>query len=326
MSDDSAPLDPLSLIALRHGCDKYGAHFYTSVYHELLQSRRERVTSLLEIGVGGYQSKYLGGASLAMWAEYLPRARIVGIDLHEKRLDLGDRITILQGSQDDLAFLDRVVAGHGPFDVIVDDGSHVPAHIVTSFGALFPALSDGGLYVIEDTQTAYWPDFGGGPDGGPTVSLVNDLIEGLHHQEMPSPSFVANEFATAIRSVRVFHNLIAVEKGANTEPSNRRLDPTHPEVSRALRMFAGQVVAAPAPKMASYYAELLMTAGRHADALGVIERALASAPQDLALLHSGINAATGAGRPDKAYAFLRRAIALAPDDIWVRPGHEKPAG
>ena len=41
--------------------------------------------------------------------------------------------------------------------VFIDDGSHVPAHVATSFYALFPRLADGGLYVIEDVQTAFWP-------------------------------------------------------------------------------------------------------------------------------------------------------------------------
>ena len=31
-----------------------------------------------------------------------------------------------------------------------------------SFNALWPQLSDGGLYIVEDTHSGYWPGFGGG--------------------------------------------------------------------------------------------------------------------------------------------------------------------
>ena len=81
LPEDPAPLDPLTAIAIRHGTDKWGLHFYTPIYHSLLAPLRDKPLRLLEIGVGGYGSKYLGGSSLAMWAEYFGQGRIVGIDL-----------------------------------------------------------------------------------------------------------------------------------------------------------------------------------------------------------------------------------------------------
>jgi hypothetical protein len=47
------------------------------------------------------------------------------------------------------------------FDIIIDDGSHVNEHVITTFEYLLPILNNEGLYVIEDTQTAYWPEYGG---------------------------------------------------------------------------------------------------------------------------------------------------------------------
>jgi hypothetical protein len=48
-------LDPLTQLAIKHGTDKWGPHFYTPVYHKLFAHLRERPLRLLEIGVGGYE-------------------------------------------------------------------------------------------------------------------------------------------------------------------------------------------------------------------------------------------------------------------------------
>ena len=40
---------------------------------------------------------------------------------------------------------------YGPFDIIIDDGSHINRDVIVSFEQLFPLLNDKGLYIIEDT-------------------------------------------------------------------------------------------------------------------------------------------------------------------------------
>jgi hypothetical protein len=35
-------IDPLTRLAIRHGTDKWGPHFYTPVYHELFAPLRDR--------------------------------------------------------------------------------------------------------------------------------------------------------------------------------------------------------------------------------------------------------------------------------------------
>lgn len=50
-----------------------------------------------------------------------------------------------------------VHAGHDGFDVIVDDGSHVPADQVKSLGCLWDLLRDEGTYVIEDVDVTNNP-------------------------------------------------------------------------------------------------------------------------------------------------------------------------
>ena len=159
-------------------------HSYTPLYVRHLPPRKA-VRSLLEIGIGGITSKWgyetsEGGASLRMWQDYFPAAQIVGLDLYEKAVR-GPRIHVEQGSQDDPEVLCRVAERHGPFDVIIDDGSHIGRHQIASFGRLFGALKPGGLYVIEDLETAYRDDFEGGPPGTPSTAatLLKDAVDAV---------------------------------------------------------------------------------------------------------------------------------------------------
>ncbi|MEM8581136.1 MAG: class I SAM-dependent methyltransferase, partial [Pseudomonadota bacterium] len=125
-------IDPLSRLAILYGTDKFGLHDYTPNYHRLLRHLRKEPIAMLEIGVGGYADPKAGGRSLEVWRDYFPQGRIIGIDIAAKSLDLGPRVTLAQGSQVDPAFLEDLVTQHGPFDIILDDGSHRNEHVVES--------------------------------------------------------------------------------------------------------------------------------------------------------------------------------------------------
>lgn len=201
--------DPLTRLAIIHGTDKFGYHDYMPKYFRLFERFRDRPVKLLEIGVGGYQDADRGGESLEVWRDFFPEGRIVGIDIQQKDMDLGERVTILQGSQVDADFLADVVREHGPFDLIVDDGSHRNEHVVDSFGLLFPTMAPGGLYVVEDVQTAFFPRFGG------SLDLMAPNTVG-HFRDIAGDLSKAN--AHGIRQITRFHNMIAVEKQAEDRP------------------------------------------------------------------------------------------------------------
>lgn len=108
------------------------------------------------------------GNSLQMWEEFFPNAEVYGIDIDPecKKLESG-RKNISIGDQSDEVFLKGVVSDAGGyFDIIIDDGSHVPLHQLSSFNYLFPYLSQHGIYVIEDT---------GGCTGDFQLYVVNSL-------------------------------------------------------------------------------------------------------------------------------------------------------
>lgn len=138
----------LDELALKYGTDKGSTdHSYTRYYEQLLAGRQ--VKSLLELGVWK-------GASLRMWRCYFDDANIVGLDRNPPRRDLeGIDVEQVQGDQNDPNLIESVALAYGPFDVIIDDASHISSVTIKSFQQLYPHLRSGGLYVIEDLQTSY---------------------------------------------------------------------------------------------------------------------------------------------------------------------------
>lgn len=152
-------------------------HLYTERYRRFIGPVRTQLKSVIEIGVHK-------GASLQLWRRYLPDATIIGLDLEPPpQLNLPG-VKVYAGDQSDTALLKTLVDRHGPFDLVIDDGSHIASHICISFDALFPAVRPGGWYVIEDLETAYRTGmYEGGPPGTPGTAI--DLIKSLVDQTQP---------------------------------------------------------------------------------------------------------------------------------------------
>lgn len=209
----------------RHfGTDKATTHRYTPHYERHLAPFRDEKFNLLEIGIGGGRKEGRGGASLRMWKWYFPRAQIIGLDIEDKSFVRRPRIHTYQGSQADEAQLRLLHEEQGPFKVIIDDGSHRSEHVRESFRVLFPLLEDGGIYVIEDTQTSYWPHYGGSEDlAAPhtLMNLVKDLVDGLNHVEFVDDAYEPTYTDRHVAAVHCYHNLVFIEKGLNDEPTNK---------------------------------------------------------------------------------------------------------
>jgi hypothetical protein len=214
----------LRRLAQISGSDKWGDHWYCQYYEKHFAPLRRKPLILLEIGIGGYADPQSGGASLRMWRRYFPRGRIYGVDIADKTPHNERRINTLQGDQGDEEFLRRVIAKIGKPDIIIDDGSHINCHVVKTFQTLFPLLADQGIYVVEDTQTAYWPEYGGSSkdlsDSSTSMGMLKGLIDGLNYAEFKRPDFVPSYFDRHIVSMHFYHNLVFVFKGLNDEGSN----------------------------------------------------------------------------------------------------------
>jgi len=155
-----------------HVSDKVVTHRYESMYGPLLAPLRARTRlKMLEIGLGCNMG-YGPGASVQLWRSYF--ADVGSFELWMAEYDAacaekfrrshGDAYHTLVGDQGDAATVRRWVEESGPgvpFDVVVDDGSHRNADILTSFRVLWPHLAPGGVYFVEDLQVGRSAGFQG---------------------------------------------------------------------------------------------------------------------------------------------------------------------
>ncbi|MFN7014545.1 MAG: class I SAM-dependent methyltransferase [Bacteroidia bacterium] len=215
----------LNKLARIYKTDKWGEHFYTPHYMTHLKNYRFQRVNLLEIGVGGYDDPQAGGFSLRMWKKYFPFGKIFSLDIYDKSPLQENRIKIYKGSQVDLALLERIANDMGTIDIIIDDGSHINEHVIETFKYLFPKLKNGGVYVIEDTQTSYWEDFGGSSQDlnnpNTMMNFFKAFIDGLNHVEFIIPGYEPSYYDLHITSIHFYHNLIFIHKGLNNNPSNK---------------------------------------------------------------------------------------------------------
>lgn len=136
----------------KHNCDKgdnvFVKHAYGNTYQTLLDDMPADLT-LLEIGVYDPRAP---GASMRAWKEFLPKARLVGVDINpdagKLAAELGVEVFIADQSQ--VVQLFTVMSTVKQVDFVIDDGSHHLHHIETSLRVIWPFLSPGGYYCIED--------------------------------------------------------------------------------------------------------------------------------------------------------------------------------
>ena len=202
----------LEEIFRKHGTDKVDMHHYAQHYehhfHDLWEAN-ERF-EMLEIGVGL-------GQSLAAWQEYFPHAKLVALDIDPKP-DLPFRI--YQGHQADPRIIAEITKFHGPFEIIIDDGSHRSEDVIPTLLMLWQFLSPNGVYVIEDTQTSHWPSFAGAGHSLTTLDYLKSLVDGLNWEEYDRPWYSPTRFDRELLGISFYHNIAFLQKGNNMEGSN----------------------------------------------------------------------------------------------------------
>ncbi len=226
---------PLWWLLKIFGSDKHreGGHSYGRVYESMFKRLKYRRLKLLEIGIGGYGTD-LGGQSLLAWKAYFPFGRVIGCDIEEKSFPPARRIATYRIDQSSAIDLARLRAAEGGFDIIIDDGSHLSRHQIFTFQQLFRSLRDGGVYVIEDVQTSYWPCRVGALEwdgrhpndrqfGETCVGYFLELAKYVNHAEFLNYDGLSPErleLSQSIVRIGFEHNLIMILKGRNDLPSN----------------------------------------------------------------------------------------------------------
>jgi len=213
-------------LAIVYGTNKWGDHWYAKHYETHFEALRRRQLNVLEIGIGGDTTPESGGGSLRMWRTYFPNSRIYGIDIHDKSPHNERRIQTFRGSQADETLLLDVVRRIGRIDIVIDDGSHRNEHVLKTFAFLFPRLSDTGMYVVEDTQTSYWPEMGGSSRDlerrDTSMGFFKNLVDGLNHVEFDRDDYEPNYYDKHIVAMHFYHGLVFIQKGMNNEGSSVR--------------------------------------------------------------------------------------------------------
>lgn len=210
-------------LAIINGSDKWGDHNYAKYYQTHFYGIRRKKLNLLEIGIGGYDNPILGGNSLRMWKSFFPSSNIYGVDIYDKAQLQEARVKTFQGSQIDENFMNMVCDEIVSLDIIIDDGSHVNEHVIKTFELLFPRLNDGGIYVVEDMQTSYWPSMGGNNvdlyDKSTMINYFRDKIDCLNHEDFLKDGLGASYFDRHISSIHFYKNFLLIYKKSKFELS-----------------------------------------------------------------------------------------------------------
>jgi hypothetical protein len=188
---------------------------YFAIYERELHRFLSKPITFLEIGI------FYGG-SIPMWKKYLPEgSKLVFVDINPdcKQYEI-DGTHVRIGSQADPAFLTGLAEEFGPFDVILDDGSHICKHQIISYETLWPHLRNRGLYMVEDCHSSYWPGFGGGfRHEGSFVEYAKTLIDAMHSWYTDEDKiFPFDARAKELNGIRFYDSIVVIEKVLQKEP------------------------------------------------------------------------------------------------------------
>lgn len=217
-------LNLTQIYTMHSGKVSFKWQLYLRIYDELFSGRRADPCRLLEIGIQN-------GGSLEIWAKYFENARhIVGCDIDPacKALSFDDsRIRAVVADVNSPEAMAQISAISEEFDIIIDDGSHIPRDVVASYLQYFPRLSPGGLYITEDVHCDYYASHYGGILEPFTVTnffvCLVKLINRAHWRDQLAPSVFASDFFPKgplpafikedwIESITFFDSMIVVRR------------------------------------------------------------------------------------------------------------------
>ena len=214
-------------------------------YDRIFDELQTDAPVIVELGV------YLGG-SLRLWRDTFPDATIVGFDFEPPAGGFPSGCTFVQGSQTEAADLQRILRHAEAIDIVIDDCSHLAEPTKLAFDTLFPHVRPGGVYVVEDWGTGYWPTWPDGelPQGGihvaGMVGLVKRFIDtvgipALNRLRNPPPIYEANWSTenSPYEYVTYFPGIVCVKKAM---PPG---EPMHSPLARKSPSFGPRMIDTP---------------------------------------------------------------------------------
>jgi hypothetical protein len=169
-------------IAVECGTDK-ASHGFCEPYEKAMEHLHNEHIRLLEIGIKK-------ACSMRMWQKYFPKGEIHGLDIDLSKI-VGDKKNCHIVNTGDIAALTRFVEGplcKQQWDIIIDDGGHYMNQQQTGFDILWNQVKPGGMYVMEDLQSSFWPIFN--QDNQPTTW---DMLNAFKNGTTFSSKFITAE-------------------------------------------------------------------------------------------------------------------------------------
>ena len=156
-----------------HGSDKgevtsenhpylWESHNYADAYELMFRLRKNDVQLLIECGIGSNNPNLISnmgidgkpGASLRVWRDFFPNAKIIGIDIDPEALFEEERIKTYQCDQTNPEsihkFCNNASIQHSSVDIFIDDGLHEYHAGICLFESMNKYLAENGVYIIED--------------------------------------------------------------------------------------------------------------------------------------------------------------------------------
>lgn len=143
-----ADCQELNEIGSSYRTDKCSDHHnYLNKYEFFIRRWKKEPITILELGV-------FKGGSIKTWEAYFEKAKIYGVDIDEacKAYESDRSKIIIQdlSNEDELAKLGELHP-----QIIVDDASHIWSHQIKALFQLFPQMSGGGVFIVEDLGTSF---------------------------------------------------------------------------------------------------------------------------------------------------------------------------
>ena len=138
------------------------SHNYADFYSLIFALKKREVKLLVECGIGTNNTSIessMGingkpGASLRLWREYFPNAKIIGCDIDKDILFEDERIKTYHCDQTSKSsiesFMKKTELSEKSVDIIIDDGLHEYYAGICFFENTIKYLQSDGIYLIED--------------------------------------------------------------------------------------------------------------------------------------------------------------------------------
>lgn len=189
---------------------------YFEVYDKLMNKFVGEPITFVEIGI-------LDGGSLFMWRDFFGKnARIIGVDLNPEATKWREHgFEIFIGDQSDSKFWAEFFSEIGNIHVLLDDGGHRNDQQIVTTTCALPHILDGGLLIIEDTQTSFMKF-----ESFPKYSFISFLKSKVNSLNARSGDLEIKKdlFTSAVHSIEFFTGICVLHVNRSLSTTTQRIE------------------------------------------------------------------------------------------------------